>query len=133
MKTFTRWRQALQGQMDAQLLTAVCCERVGLSRLLLILGADPDVVGWRVLGQVSALSAACARENPDLVQLLLANGANPDGGSLEPCTPYERIGGDLWEEDDNSGVAKIKCMLLRSVPITILDTPAAGRDAVRKS
>lgn len=91
MKAIRTWRRALQEKIDSELLTAVCRERVGLSRLLLLLGADPDVVGWREPGLVSALSAACARENLQLVKLLLGWGADPNGHSSEPRSPIEQV------------------------------------------
>lgn len=99
MRAIRTWRQALQEKIDSDLLTAVCRERVGLSRLLMLLGADPDVVGWREPGLVSALSAACARENLQLAKLLLAWGADPNGHPTEARSPMEQI-----EPIDESGV-----------------------------
>lgn len=91
MTLIRRWQLALQKKIDAHLLTAVCRERVGLSRLLLMLGANPDVVGWREPGLVSALTAACVRQNIQLVKLLLAWGANPNGHPDETRSPMEEI------------------------------------------
>lgn len=91
MSVIRKWRRALQEKIDADLLTAVCRERVGLSRLLLMLGANPDVVGWREPGLVSALTAACVRQNVQLVGLLLAWGADPNGHPNETRSPMEEI------------------------------------------
>ncbi len=87
---------ALQEKIDNDLLTAVCREHVGLSRWLLMLGANPDVVGWREPGLVSALSAACVRQNIQLVELLLAWGADPNGHPTETRSPMEEI--ELMDE-----------------------------------
>lgn len=100
------WRHMLQERLDAALLTAVCDERVWHARALLVLGADPDAAGWCICGLASALSAACLRENPGLVRLLLSSGADPDGSPLEHCAPYERIAGMLSEQGDGGGIAQ---------------------------
>ena len=82
---------AIGERLDAELLTAVCDGRVRRAKALLFMGADPDVTGWRVLGLVSALSAACIRADRELVLALLASGAYPDGSPLEPWTPLDRV------------------------------------------
>lgn len=109
----TRWRQweaRCQAWLDAELLTAVCLGRFTRSRLLLILGADPDVMGWRVLGLVSALSAACICGNPALVSLLLENGADPDGNPFESDSPLSRVSSEF------ASAAEVLCaeLLLKS-------------------
>lgn len=93
-----RWAADWQAWLDAELLTAACRERITRSRLLLILGADPNVMGWRVLGLVSALSAACICENPVLVALLLENGADPDGNPFESDLPLSRVSDEFASE-----------------------------------
>jgi hypothetical protein len=100
MTRWRRWAADWQAWLDAELLTAVCRERITRSRLLLILGADPDVMGWRVLGLVSALSAACICENPALVALLLENGADPDGNPFESDSPLSRVSFEFASEAD---------------------------------
>lgn len=82
---------AIGARLDAELLTAVCDGRVRRAKALLFLGGDPDVTGWRVLGLVSALSAACIRADRELVVALLASGADPDGSLIEPWTPLDRV------------------------------------------
>jgi hypothetical protein len=86
-----QWLAAIGKRLDAELLTAVCDDRIRRAKALLFLGADPDVTGWRVLGLVSALSAACIRANREFVLTLLASGADPDGSPLEPWTPLDRV------------------------------------------
>lgn len=89
------WLARMGERLDADLLTAVCDDRVRRAKALLFLGADPDVTGWRVLGLVSALSAACIRADHELVLALLANGADPDGSPIEPWTPLDRVLAEL--------------------------------------
>ena len=100
MTKWRRWKARWQAWLDAELLSAVCLERFTRSRLLLTLGADPNVMGWRVLGLVSALSAACICENPVLVALLLENGADPDGNPFESDSPLSRVSVEFASEAD---------------------------------
>lgn len=76
---------------DKALLRAISRESHRTVKCLLRLGADPNVLGWCELGLVSALSAACVRENPELVDLLLRHGAEITGHPHEPTMPYERV------------------------------------------
>lgn len=85
----TGWPEKWQARLDRALLDAVCrgwCER---AEWLLMLGADPDVTGWCDFGLVSALSAACIRQDLTLIALLLAYGAAAGGSPLEPTPPAE--------------------------------------------
>lgn len=86
-----QWRTRLQAVLDGALLSAVCEEQQWRVRWLLMLGADPNATGWRVLGLVSALTAAYLRENAELFSLLIKGGADPDGSALESCPLCERI------------------------------------------
>lgn len=86
-ETLSKLRRA----RDKALLRAIARESYGMAKCLLHLGADPNVLGWCELGLVSALSAACERANPDLVDLLLRHGAEVSGHPHEPIMPYERV------------------------------------------
>jgi hypothetical protein len=110
MTKWRRWKARWQARLDAELLSAVCLQQFTRSRLLLILGADPNVMGWRVLGLVSALSAACICEHPALVALLLENGADPDGNPFESDSPLSRVSSEF------ASAAEVLCaeLLLKS-------------------
>lgn len=85
----TGWPGRWQARLDRALLDAVCRgwrERVAW---LLMLEADPDATGWCDFGLVSALSAACIRQDHSLIGLLLAYGADAEGSPLEPTPPAE--------------------------------------------
>lgn len=90
---------AMRRRRDKSLLRAVCRESHRTAAWLLRFGADPNVLGWCELGLVSALSAACIREDPGMVALLLRHGADVAGHPHEPMMPYERVGDPLASGD----------------------------------
>jgi hypothetical protein len=102
----SEWRTRLQAVLDGALLTAVCEERQWRVRGLLMLGADPNATGWRVLGLVSALTAAYLLQNALLFNLLIQAGTDPDGSALESSPLHERIAEASGEECDDSWIAK---------------------------
>lgn len=83
----TGWPGKWQLRLDRALLDAVCRGWRQRAQWLLMLGADPDVTGWCDLGLVSALSAACIRQDDRLIGLLLAHGADEEGSPIEPTPP----------------------------------------------
>jgi hypothetical protein len=89
----------MRRRRDKSLLRAVCRESHRTAAWLLHFGADPNVLGWCELGLVSALSAACIREDPGMVALLLRHGADVAGHPHEPMMPYERVGDPLASTD----------------------------------